>query len=549
MSKGSSYSNAKTLVKSKHYDKELALVCCNLPFDSFSSRLFSTYDGIKYALGKEFDNYYFENQLADSSNLIHGFIAVCNDQKKYLVYNPNNIIIDNQKKKEIYQLLHKIRLKFNSTPYLDISFSYIDDMLKIVKIDCGTDILRNKAIYDFLKEKNVNLSYSEKSLSIIGDKIRWMSANVINYIGRKKGMLGFMYRSWLNGCINDYKSNSIKDFYKIHKAHRKGFFFYHIRQYNLTEENYTEYLSDYEYKRLRPIDGDVWRILWDKPSLYYALGEYKEYIPNHYAVIRHRFVDKTLKMDMYVYNRDNNLEAVSADKLIELIKEKRIVAAKPFVGSHGEGFYKLEYRLNRVFINNQEHTTHSLKEFLKNLKKSYVITEYVNMSEQFKNIYPHAVSTARIMVIKENNYKAKVTNAYVRFANKAGGTTDNVANGGIVASIDTSTGKIVKAEKIENHVFFPVEKHPDTGEKICFKIKNWVQIKNKICEISDYLTQFTYLGFDVAFTEDGFKIIEINTHQDLHKYNEYDMSIKEFLIKMRENSQQYNKIEFREKGN
>ena len=51
--------------------------------------------------------------------------------------------------------------------------------------------------------------------------------------------------------------------------------------------------------------------------------------------------------------------------------------------------------------------------------------------------------------------------------------------------------------------------------KIIGQIPYWDEIKNKICQIGKYLFELEYLGFDVAVTENGFKIIEINSFQGI----------------------------------
>lgn len=48
------------------------------------------------------------------------------------------------------------------------------------------------------------------------------------------------------------------------------------------------------------------------------------------------------------------------------------------------------------------------------------------------------------------------------------------------------------------------------------------------------------MGFDIAITDDGFKIIEINIHQDLHKVAEHSEEFKAFFRdKLELKAQQY----------
>ena len=48
-------------------------------------------------------------------------------------------------------------------------------------------------------------------------------------------------------------------------------------------------------------------------------------------------------------------------------------------------------------------------------------------------------------------------------------------------------------------------------------IPHWNLVCEKVVEISQLFPELEYLGFDVAVTEEGFQVMEINIHQDLHK--------------------------------
>ena len=57
--------------------------------------------------------------------------------------------------------------------------------------------------------------------------------------------------------------------------------------------------------------------------------------------------------------------------------------------------------------------------------------------------------------------------------------------------------------------------HPDTNVRLEGYLPNWQLITEKIVEISSYLPQLRYMGYDVVVTQEGFKIIEINSHAGL----------------------------------
>ena len=82
---------------------------------------------------------------------------------------------------------------------------------------------------------------------------------------------------------------------------------------------------------------------------------------------------------------------------------------------------------------------------------------------------------------------------------------------------------------IINHEIIACSVHPDSGIAIEGIVPNWGKIKAGILEISQYIFPLEYLGFDVVITEDSFTILEINTHQDLHRYPYYDKKIHEYF--------------------
>lgn len=71
--------------------------------------------------------------------------------------------------------------------------------------------------------------------------------------------------------------------------------------------------------------------------------------------------------------------------------------------------------------------------------------------------------------------------------------------------------------------------HPDTGVRIEGIVPNWELMKKGITDICRFMPELEYLGFDIAITDDGFKIIEINIHQDLHKVAEHSEEFKAFF--------------------
>ena len=73
--------------------------------------------------------------------------------------------------------------------------------------------------------------------------------------------------------------------------------------------------------------------------------------------------------------------------------------------------------------------------------------------------------------------------------------------------------------------------HPDTQVTVEGEIPGWEQMKAELLRISSYIPQVIYLGYDVVITDDGFKIIEINSHQAIHMIQTRTPLLKDALTR------------------
>jgi len=117
-----------------------------------------------------------------------------------------------------------------------------------------------------------------------------------------------------------------------------------------------------------------------------------------------------------------------------------------------------------------------------------------------------------------------------------------VAFGGVVCTIDAATGEYGNGMQIKEHKFINLETHPDTGTPLHGIVPNWDLIRKGLVEICSYLPQLEYLGFDVVCTPEGFVLLEVNSHQDLHRLRYYDQRVKDFFFYKLRRKERYYKI-------
>ena len=407
--------------------------------------------------------------------------------------------------------------RFQDIKYMSLSFIITETGYRLLQIDTGLDLL-----FQTVEDKDMMENVGQKNVSISPAK------HVYGYAfaayAQKKGFVYYMYRYWTRSLQEDQKYSRTS---KAEKkwAHDKGFYSYRIEQYGLNDDNYKEFLSDYNYKRLRPLNGNFRKLLTDKILTYHLLSPFSEHVPQYY----YKIYSLASGVKIISFSGEKK-EELSVENIIQLLERKKKLVCKRAIGSHGEGFFKCEYDdLNQsFFINEKQMTRDEVKDFFLSRTATCFISEYIEMHDSLKRIYDKVACTVRIMTIDDHK-NANVKHAYFKIGTNSTGLTDNVSAGGIVAKVNIETGELYDPELIENHTFYPCPIHPDSQEPICGTLPHWNLVKEKVEEISNYLFPLEYLGFDVVITNDGFKILEINTHQDLHKYPEYPQDVKDYF--------------------
>jgi len=301
-------------------------------------------------------------------------------------------------------------------------------------------------------------------------------------------------------------------------AMQKGFYPGRIKLYGLTEENYKDYLPDFNYFMLHPLNHHFKIWVNDKLTLKYILNSNgcESSMPEYYLYVEN---DGT-----YTYLMDAP-EHIAKDEnfIYNLLKEKRCLAMKPNSGtSGGRGFIKLELREDGLYENNKPIDKDRFNDILKDMP-NYIVTEYVKQHKELAKIWGDSECTLRVIMVKnpKKNISDKsewsCTVSYARFGSSISGGASNLSSGGIGIGFDYETGKYkdfsIRYKKFCADGNTMLYKHPDTG--ITWKgegLPNWEYVKNMIEKICNHISSLSYLGFDVIITDDGMKLCEINTH-------------------------------------
>ena len=352
----------------------------------------------------------------------------------------------------------------------------------------------------------------------------------------RPGIRPYMQKLWMRSVWDDFLHTKSTNIFQKIWCWRHGFQSFRIQQYGLTKENYKDFLSDYQYHWLNRINNGYQIWINDKTTTRYVMEPYKQYLAKYYYDIIKMSGETCIKA---LQDIPEGFEP-SFDGIFKLLRQEKLLALKPSSGTHGDGFYRMEYADGKYLINGKEMTEDEIVDMISGFKSVYVITEYLFMHRELKKIYPNAVNTIRVAVVNQSAYEPKIMQTYMRIGSSKSGYTDNVGYGGICAKIDLETGRYYCPQQIHDHVFTPCPIHPDTGVEIEGIIPNWDYMCKGVLNICKFMPELEYLGFDIAITDDGFKIIEINIHQDLHKVAEHTPEFKQFYQdKMKLKAEQY----------
>lgn len=314
-------------------------------------------------------------------------------------------------------------------------------------------------------------------------------------------------------------------------AQKKGFFSNKLDYFNLTEKNYKDYLPDFEYSKLHPINGIFSRWIDDKLTIRMILHPYKEYLPNYYFHIVDGEILKLLDCPKLLSN--------SLRDIFQLLEIQQTLAIKAIAGSKGEGFYRISYRKNNYFLDDNNIQKNDLinkfHEWILNKDGGYIITEYLTPCQELSNIWSGTANSIRVSVIRNKFQNPKTISAYIRFGTIISGSVDNASSGGIGCRIVLTDGSFNGGRIINNKKLEACNYHPDSNVQLKGMIPNWKFITEKIEEISNFMPQVIYLGYDIVATDNGFKIIEINSHEGIAFHQSYlpylaDEHTKEFFF-------------------
>lgn len=256
------------------------------------------------------------------------------------------------------------------------------------------------------------------------------------------------------------------------------------------------------------------------PRKYYSLARNKYWT--------HVFLEKAgikNKADLFCYYNpelyiaENHDIAYDTLTVIRCLKSKSVHACviKATESSHGDNVFVIKsitYYETDAILEKYDSTHIKMSSLLS--KEPLIFESLIHQTDQLSQINPSSVNTVRFMTTLMPDGTAKTIATFIKIG-RAGKCVDNAGDGGNVdACIDVETGEIKYAIQYDGwRNTKDIEKHPDTNVQINgIVIENWDAIKKNVEQYQQALPFVKAAGWDIAITDDGPVVIEVNDMWD-----------------------------------
>lgn len=264
-----------------------------------------------------------------------------------------------------------------------------------------------------------------------------------------------------------------------------------------------------------------------------AMVYWKLINPDYYACLaRDKYIaHSVLKMadiptsELYLYY--NPELATTTDSLAydlrgvqQILKQKQVkqcVIKLAQDSAHGDGVivcYDIKFDGDRCLLQRYDGSVVELNDVLKD--QPLLFESLIVQNKQFASFNPSSVNTIRIMTALHPNNEVKVVAAFLKIGRR-GSDIDNAGGGGNVdCAVDIKTGRLYNTIEFNSWINTrPITHHPDSGVAIeDTMIEGWQQIITKVKEFQARMPQLKVIGWDVAITDNGPIIIELNNWWD-----------------------------------
>jgi hypothetical protein len=264
--------------------------------------------------------------------------------------------------------------------------------------------------------------------------------------------------------------------------------------YDFKKYRCSDYISHRDYRQLHPLNGSFSKLIDNKAYIPVLFKNHLEYLPDLCISIDQGFIN-------YAYGIHSDTPDIRA-LLQSALQQYRELFLKPVNDSGG----------NNTIVVNSTNINGIVKELEKGKSRAIINNRLKNEAYAAK-VYDGSINTLRVIFFRPAGKTVKIFRIFHRFGTSESGNVDNCSKGGMVCKVNkkngTLTDGVIYESKYQNGWY---RSHTDTGFPVNgFTIPDW---ENKIRIINNIIQNLNFLdygGIDIASTDTGLKIIEINS--------------------------------------
>lgn len=194
----------------------------------------------------------------------------------------------------------------------------------------------------------------------------------------------------------------------------------------------------------------------------------------------------------------------AVDSILQSINDEQIFV-KRFTGGAASGVSIFSKKSNGGYVNMYGEDVSAKMIRLRYAGQDFIFEKLIRQEQDLSQFNPDTVNTIRVLT-----YNNQIISASVRFGGK-NNYVDNTAKGGIAVDLDLETG-ILGAYGQREYDLTKYFEHPDTHVRFAdVKVHQWLEVRAIVEKTIHFLPYYKSVGFDVATTDNGPVIIEINT--------------------------------------
>lgn len=255
--------------------------------------------------------------------------------------------------------------------------------------------------------------------------------------------------------------------------------------------------------------------------------------PEHYACMaRDKYMSHCLltksnipTSSLYLYYNpqlasNTDCQAYNYEGVVSILQNKQVtecVIKLSQDSAHGEGVivcHKIDFDNDTCRIQRYDGTYTNLKDILAD--SPLLFESLIKQNAQFSAFNSSSVNTIRMMTALYPNNTVQLFAAFIKIG-RSGSDVDNAGAGGNVdVAVDIESGRLYNAIEFNSwQDIVKIHKHPDSNAQIEGEyINNWKKIVSQVSDYQARIPQLKVIGWDVALTDKGPVIIEINNWWD-----------------------------------